>query len=127
MPSRPPKPLDHDDYLARIPDDKRAALERLRAQVLKAAPGAEECVAWQMPSFRVEGRLLVCYAAARHHCSLYPMSSDLMEAMAAELEGLDTSKGTIRFQPEKPLPAALVRRIVKARLAENRAQGPIRR
>lgn len=127
MPSRPPRPLDHDDYLARLPDDKRAALQRLREQVLKAAPGAEECVAWQMPSFRAEGKLLVCYAAARHHCSLYPMSSDLVEEMADDLAGLDTSKGTIRFQPEKPLPAALVRRIVKARLAENREKKAIRR
>lgn len=127
MPARPPKPRDHDDYLARIPDDQRLALQKLREQVLKAAPGAEECVAWQMPSFRVEGRLLVCYAAARHHCSLYPMSSDLMEEMADELAGLDTSKGTIRFQPVKPLPAALVRRIVKARLQENGAKGRIRR
>ena len=123
----PPKPLDHDEYLARIPADKCAALEKLRAQVHKAAPGAEECIAWQMPSFRVEGRLLVCYGAAKNHCSLYPMSSDLMEEMADELAGLDTSKGTIRFRTEEPLPAALVRRIVKARLAENRTKGRIRR
>lgn len=127
MPSRPPKPLDHDDYLSRLPDDKRAALQRLREQVLKSAPGAVECVAWQMPAFRVDGKLLVCYGAAKHHCSLYPMSSDLVEAMAPELEGLDTSKGTIRFRPDEPLPAALVRRIVKARLAENRELGRIRR
>lgn len=127
MPARPPKPQNHDEYLARIPDDQRLALQKLREQVLKAAPGAEECVAWQMPSFRVDGRLLVCYAAARHHCSLYPMSSDLMEEMADELAGLDTSKGTIRFQPAKPLPATLVRRIVKARLQENGAKGRIRR
>ncbi|MBK8164416.1 MAG: DUF1801 domain-containing protein [bacterium] len=127
MSVRPPKPVDHDEYLARIPANQRAALQKLREQVRKAAPGAEECVAWQMPSFRVEGRLLVGYAAARHHCALYPMSPDLVQEMADQLEGLDTSKGTIRFQPEKPLPAALVRRIVKARLAENRVQGPIRR
>lgn len=127
MPSRPPKPLDHDDYLARIPEVQRASLQRLREQVLKAAPGAEECVAWQMPSFRADGRLLVCYAAARRHCSLYPMSSDLMEEMAGDLAGLDTSKGTIRFQPDRPLPAALVRKIVRARLAENREKGRIRR
>lgn len=123
----PPKPRDTDEYLARIPADKRAALEKLRAQVLKAAPGAVECIAWQMPSFRAEGRLLVCYGAAKNHCSLYPMSSDLMEEMAGDLAGFDTSKGTIRFLPEEPLPAALVRRLVKARLAENRTKGPIRR
>lgn len=127
MPARPPKPLSHDDYLSRLPEDKRASLQRLREQVLKAAPGAVECVAWQMPSFRVEGRLLVCYGAAKSHCSLYPMSSDLIEEMADELAHLDTGKGTIRFTPDEPLPAALVRRIVRARLAENREKGRIRR
>lgn len=127
MPSRSPKPLNHDDYLSRLPEDKRAALQRLREQVLKAAPAAEECVAWQMPSFRFDGRLLVCYGAAKNHCSLYPMSSDLIEEMADELAGRDTGRGTIRFTPDDPLPAALVRRIVKARLAENREKGRIRR
>ena len=119
----PPRFPDIDTYLARVPDDKRAALEKLRRQVLAAAPGAEECIAWQMPSFRFEGRLLVCFVAAKNHCALYPMSAAAMATVADDIAGLDTGRGTIRFQPGRPLPVALVRRIVKARIAENRAKG----
>jgi uncharacterized protein YdhG (YjbR/CyaY superfamily) len=119
----PAKPRDLAEYLARIPGDKRAALEKLRSRILAAAPGAEDCIAWQMPSFRHEGRLLVCYAAARSHCSLYPMSAQVIEDLAEDLEGYSTSRGTIRFDPAKPLPAALVKKVVKARIAENREKG----
>lgn len=123
----PSKPCDIDTYLARVPEDKREALERLRRQILAAAPGAQECIAWQMPSFRHEGRLLVCFGAARRHCSLYPMSASVIADHEDLLTKHDTSKGTIRFQPDKPLPAALVRKLVKARIAENRAKGAVRR
>jgi uncharacterized protein YdhG (YjbR/CyaY superfamily) len=123
----PPKPRDIDAYLARVPEDKREALEKLRRQILAAAPGAEECIAWQMPSFRHEGRLLVCFGAARNHCSLYPMSASVIVDHEDLLAKHDTSKGTIRFQPEKPLPAALVRKLVKARIEENRAKGAARK
>ncbi len=119
----PAKPRDLAEYLARIPDDKRAALEKLRERMLAAAPGAEDCIAWQMPALRLEGRTLVCYAAARNHCSLYPMSAQVIEDLADELEGYSLSKGTIRFDAARPLPAALVKKVVKARIAENRAKG----
>ena len=119
----PAKPRNLAEYIARIPDDKRAALEKLRSRMLVAAPGAEDCIAWQMPALRFEGRTLVCYAAARNHCSLYPMSAQVIEDLADELAGYSTSKGTIRFDPAKPMPAALVKRIVKARIAENRTKG----
>jgi uncharacterized protein YdhG (YjbR/CyaY superfamily) len=127
MPARPARPADVETYLARLPDDKRAALERLRRDVLAAAPGAEDVVAWSMPSFRLDGRLLVCYAAARNHCSLYPMSTAVMAAFAEALTRYDTSKGTIRFPSDKPLPATLVKKIVRARIAENREKGSPRR
>ena len=123
----PARPADVETYLARLADPKRAALEKLRRDVLAAAPGAEDCIAWSMPSFRLEGRLLVCYGAARHHCSLYPMSAAVMADLADALARYDTSKGTVRFPDDKPLPAALVRRIVRARVAENRAKGAPRR
>jgi uncharacterized protein YdhG (YjbR/CyaY superfamily) len=71
-----------------------------------------------MPAFRLDGRPLVCFAAATNHCSFYPMSPAVIRAHAAALKGYETSKGTIRFQAERPLPAALVRKIVKARIAE---------
>ena len=115
------KPATIDEYLAAVPADKRAALEKLRRLIQSAAPKAEECISYGLPAFR-QGRMLVAFGAAAGHCSFYPMSSTLIEAHREELKGYSTSKGTIRFQPAKPLPAALVRKLVKARLAENAAK-----
>ena len=109
----------HDDYLAALPADQRAALERLRKLIRAAAPRAEECISYSMPGFRQDGKMLVWYAAAKSHCSLYP--GGMVADFEDELEGFETSKGTIRFQPERPLPAGLVRRIVKARIAATAA------
>jgi uncharacterized protein YdhG (YjbR/CyaY superfamily) len=108
-----------DEYLAGVSEDKRAALERLRRTIRAAAPRAEECISYQLPAFRLDGRLLVAFGAAVRHCAFYPCSGSTVKVFAAELEGYDTSKGTIRFQAGSPLPAALVRKIVKARIAEN--------
>lgn len=107
-----------DEYLATLSEDKRAALEKLRKTIRAAAPHAEECISYQLPAFRLNG-LLVAFGAQANHCAFYPMSAATVAAHKRELEGYDTSKGTIRFQPDKPLPAALVRKLVKARIAEN--------
>jgi uncharacterized protein YdhG (YjbR/CyaY superfamily) len=109
-----------DEYLARIEPGQRAALEALRQVIRKAAPKAEEVISYGIPAFRQDG-LLVGFAASAKHCSFHPMNGTTVEEFATELAAYSTSKGTIRFTPEKPLPAALVRRIVKARIAENRA------
>jgi uncharacterized protein YdhG (YjbR/CyaY superfamily) len=111
------KPRTIDEYLAKLSADKRAALEKLRKVIRSAAPAAEECISYQIPAFRLK-KLLVGFGAAAGHCSFYPMSSKTVAAHKKELKGYDTSKGTIRFQPDKPLPAGLVRKIVKARMAE---------
>jgi len=103
-------------YLAALAPDKRAALERLRKQIKAAAPDAEECISYQMPAFR-QGGVILCYAAWKEHCAIYPGGS-ITKKFAADLAGVDLDKGTIRFTPEKPLPGALVRKIVKARLDE---------
>jgi len=108
-----------DEYLAALSDDKRSALERLRKTIRSAAPKAEECISYQLPAFRLNG-MLVAFGATANHCAFYPLSASTIEAHKNELKEYDTSKGTIRFQPEKPLPAALVRKLVKARIAENR-------
>jgi uncharacterized protein YdhG (YjbR/CyaY superfamily) len=113
------KPRTIDEYLAALNDDKRAALERLRKTIRAAAPEAEECISYQLPAFRLDGRTLVAFGATASHCALYPMSSATVEAYKDELEDYDTSKGTIRFQADDPLPATLVRKLVKARIAEN--------
>src|SRR5205823_15046892 len=113
------KPKTIDQYLAALSDDKRTALEKLRKTIRAAAPNAEECISYQLPAFRLNG-MLVAFGATANHCAFYPMSTSTVEAHKNELKEYDTSKGTIRFQPEKPLPAALVRKLVKARIAENR-------
>ncbi len=108
-----------DEYLATLSDDQRAALEKLRQTIKAAAPKAEECISYRLPAFRLNGKMLVAFGARANHCAFYPMSASTVEDYKDELEGYDTSKGTIRFQADKPLPVALVRKLVKARIAEN--------
>lgn len=112
------RPRTIDEYLSGLKPDQRKALEKLRAAIHAAVPKAEEGIAWGMPAFRLNGRCFVTFRAAAKHCSLHPMSSLTIAAHKAELAGYDTSPGTIRFQPSKPLPVALVRKLVKARIAE---------
>jgi len=116
------KPGSVEEYLAALPEDQRAALERLRSTVKAAAPEATEAIAWQMPAFKHRGRTLVGYAAFKDHCSFFPMSGAVMERFEDELEPFRTSKGTIRFTVDRPLPKALVRKLVKARIAEEEAR-----
>ena len=112
-------PTSVDEYLARLPADQRTALHALRTVIRRAAPDAEERLSYGICAFR-DGGMLVGFGATRTHCALYLMSGRTVAEHAQLLEGYDTSKGTIRFTPDAPLPAALVRRLVKARLAENR-------
>jgi len=107
-----------DDYLAQIPEPARGTLSKIRAAIRAAVPpDATEGISYQMPVFKYEG-LLVAYAAFSKHCSFFPMSKAVMETYKDELKGYPKSKGTIRFPVDKPLPAALVKKMVKARLAE---------
>ncbi len=105
-------------YLAALPDDKRAALEKLRATIKGAAPKAEECISYGIPAFKLNG-MLVGYGATARHCAFYLMSARTVADFADDLEGYDTSKGTIRFAADRPLPVSLVRKLVKARIQEN--------
>ncbi len=113
------RPKTVDEYLAALNPDQRAALQKLRRIIRAAAPTAEERITYQLAAFRLDGRMLVALGATENHCAFYLMSSSTVAAHKDELAKYDTSKGTIRFQPEKPLPAALVRKLVKARIAEN--------
>ena len=112
---------DVDGYLASIPEDARAALGKLRETIRDAAPEATEVISYQVPTFKYRGRPLVSFGAAKGHCSFYVMSSDVVEAHAADLEGYVLGKGSIQFSSAKPLPAALVKKLVKARIAETEA------
>lgn len=111
------KPEDIDAYLAPLRAGQRAALERLRRDIRAAAPAAEECISYGIPAFRLGGRLLVAFGAAAKHCAFYPGAHPIA-AHAAALASYDTSKGTVRFPEERPLPARLVRRLVELRITE---------
>ena len=115
-----------ETFLSAIAEPAQSALRKLRAQIRAAAPNADEYIGYAVPAFRQDGAL-VSYGAAKTHCSFFVQSPKTMEAFAAELADFQTSKGTIRFQPERPIPAALVKRIVKARLAENAARAAKRK
>ncbi|HZY70565.1 MAG TPA: DUF1801 domain-containing protein [Thermoplasmata archaeon] len=117
MPSRPNPEVE--EYLASVSPRLRPSIRRLRATIRAAAPGAEEVISYRMPAFRLHG-MLVYYAAFRDHCSFFVGSGTVRANFAKELRPFATGKGTLRFSPEHPLPTALVRRIVRARVAENR-------
>ena len=111
-----------DEYLARVPEPAHSTLSKLRETIRAAAPReATEGMSYGMPAFLYKGPL-VGYKASAKHCALYPMNGSLVKAFAAELAGYSTSKGTIRFPLDKPLPAALVKKIVKARVVENESR-----
>jgi uncharacterized protein YdhG (YjbR/CyaY superfamily) len=107
-----------DDYLAKLPAEQRAALETLRAQIRAIAPEAVEAISYGLPTFKLNGNL-VHFGAAAKHCAFYPGA--VMERFANRLTGFETAKGTIRFQPDAPLPPDLVEDIVRHRIAQNAA------
>lgn len=109
-------PATVDEFLAKLPADQRAALEDLRGKIRAAAPDAVEVIAYGVPGYRFGGKYLFGFGAAKKHCSFY--CGTLLAMLAADLGGYDTAKGTIHFTPDKPLPAALVKRIVATRIAD---------
>jgi uncharacterized protein YdhG (YjbR/CyaY superfamily) len=120
------KPRNIDEYLRPLSNEKRTALQKLRKDIHAAAPGAEEAISYGIPAFRQAGKMLVGFGAAANHCAFYPGSHPI-EAHRKELAAYDTSKGTIRFPPNRPLPATLVRKLVKTRIAEHARKSARRR
>ncbi len=115
---RPPETARVEAYLAACAEPHQSTLRRVREVIRSAAPEAVEIIYYQMPAFHQNGGV-ICYAAFRNHCSLFPMSARTRRDFADELAGYPGGAGTIQFPPDKPPPAALIRRIVKARIAEN--------
>ena len=114
------KPRTIDKYLAGVSADQRIALEKLRKTIRAVVPKAEECISYGIPTFRLAGRSLVFFGAWANHCSFYPGSSRTLKKFQSDLKGFQITKGTVRFSPDNPLPPALVKKLVKARVAENR-------
>jgi uncharacterized protein YdhG (YjbR/CyaY superfamily) len=111
-------PKDADEYLARVPEPARGTLKKVRATIRSTVPSeATEVISYGIPIFKYKG-MLVGYAAFSNHCSFFPMSYAVIEKFKKELQGLLAAKGTIRFTVDKPLPATLVKKLVKARIAE---------
>jgi uncharacterized protein YdhG (YjbR/CyaY superfamily) len=114
------KPKTIDEYLTTVKTDHRQALEKLRQTIRAVVPNAEECISYGIPAFRLNGRLLVGFGAWVTHCSFYPMSSTTLGKFRNDLKDFQTSKGTLRFTPDRPLSVRLVKKLVQARIAENR-------
>ena len=114
-------PTSVDSYLAEVPLEARATLEQLRQTIKAVVPRAVEVISYQIPTFKLDGRMLVSYAAFKDHCSFFPGAAPI-KAHQDELKSYQTSKGTIRFPTSKPLPATLVRKLVKTRIKENEAR-----
>jgi len=109
-----------DEYLANIPEPARSTLKHVRAVIKSVVPKeTAEVISYRIPMFKFNG-MLVGYAAFKTHCSLFPTGSGVLDRFEKELKGYRTSKGTIQFPPDKPLPDSLIKKIVKARVAENR-------
>ena len=112
------KPTTIDEYFALLSADKRGALQKIRTTVRSAVPNAEECISYGIPTFKLEGRVIFYFGAAADHCAVYAVPKEF----DSELADFETSgKGTVRFEPAHPIPASLVRRIVKARVERNAA------
>jgi uncharacterized protein YdhG (YjbR/CyaY superfamily) len=114
------KPRAIEEYLAGVKADQRVALEKLRKTIRAVEPQVEECIRYGIPAFRLNGRSLVFFGAWANHCAFYPGSSAALKKFRNDLKDFRISKGTIRFSPGNPIPTTLVKKLVKARMAENR-------
>lgn len=112
-----------DAYLAGLPADQRAALQRLRDQIIGLVPGAEQTMSYGMPTIKVGGRALLLFAGWKAHCAIYGLTDAFITEHAAELEGFARTKGSLHFTPAAPFPPSLVEKMVRARLAELESGG----
>ena len=109
-----------DQYLASVRGEQRAALDRLRRAIRTIVPKAEECISYAIPAFRLEGRIVAGFAATAKGCSYFPFSGSTLAALSDELEAYEKTKSSLHFDPARPLPATLVRKLIRTRIAEPR-------
>ena len=107
-----------DAYLAKRPADQRDALQRLRTQLSRLLPDAEESISYGIPTFKLGGRAVVWYAGWKSHCTIYPLTDSFLADHQDELEGYERTKGSLHFTPDAPLPEPIVEALVRARLAD---------
>ena len=116
-----------DDYLRTLPEERRGALEDLRAKIRSVVPDAEECISYGMPAFRVHGEVVAGFQATKNGCSYYPFSGSTLETVARFVRAYAQTKSALHFSPDKPLPLTLVRRLIKARMAEFEERSQLKR
>lgn len=122
---RTSKPTDIDAYLSTVKGERRAALQALRRTIRAILPEAEECISYGMPAFRLDRRIVAGFAATAKGCSYYPFSGSTLATLARDLARYDKTRSAVHFGPDRPLPAALVRKLLRARIAEGTARRPL--
>ena len=110
-----------DEYLAALAEPKRETLERLRNTILEIVPEAEQCISYGMPAFRLDGKVVAGFAAFKHHLSYFPHSGSVLPELTDDLAGYTASKGTLKFAVDKPLPKALVKKLIAVRRRQLRS------
>jgi uncharacterized protein YdhG (YjbR/CyaY superfamily) len=112
------KPTTIDDYLAAVKGERRAALDKLRKTIRSIVPKATECISYNLPAFRLDGKIVAGFAATTKGCSYFPFSGSTLRTLARDVKDYEQTKGSLHFDPRRPLPATLVRKLIKARIAE---------
>ena len=112
------KPTTIDEYLAAVKGEKRAALDKLRKTIRGIVPKAEECISYGIPAFSLDGNIVAGFAATKKGCSYFPFSGSTLGTLAEDLEDYEQTKSSLHFDPAAPLPATLVRKLIRARIAE---------
>jgi uncharacterized protein YdhG (YjbR/CyaY superfamily) len=113
-----PRPSTIDEYLGSVPEDRRRALEDLRTKIRSIVPSAKECISYRIPAFRLNGEVIAGFCATSKGCSYFPFSGSTLKALARDVSSYDQTKSSLHFSPEKPLPLALVRKLVNTRIKE---------
>jgi uncharacterized protein YdhG (YjbR/CyaY superfamily) len=109
---------DIDRYLATLEEPKRATLAALRRSILEVVPDAEQCISYGMPAFRVDGKVVAGFAAFKHHLSYLPHSGSVLTALGDDVAGYESTKGSLHFPVDKPLPKRLVKKLVTTRMRQ---------